>query len=179
MVKIFDSSTIAIARNKSAHDDTNTNIIIAGGGLAGLSTSLGLVKLGYSVDIIECRSTWLQQGSAFGLAANGRKALKELFHSPNSLDALTDKGIYINDHDSYLLVWYMIRDALLEEVQQSSLITVHMGKTIESYDDTSDDSKIEVVVKDVEKGNNKKYKLSGSLIIAADGGECRHISFTR
>lgn len=174
MVKIFDSSTIA--RNKSAHDDTN--IIIAGGGLAGLSTSLGLVKLGYSVDIIECRSAWLQQGSAFGLAANGRKALKELFCSPNALDALTGKGIYINDHDSYLLVWYMIRDALLEEVQQSSLITVHMGKTIESYDDTSDDSKIEVVVKDVEKGNNK-YKLSGSLLIAADGGECRHSSFIR
>ena len=174
MVKIFDSSTIA--SNKSAHD-TNTNIIIAGGALAGLSTSLGLAKLGYNVDIIECRKKWLQQGSAFGLAANGRKALKELFHSPNSLGALTDKGIYIKDYDSYLLVWYMIRDALLEEVQQSSLITVHMGKTIESYDDTSDQSKIEVVVKDVENGNNKKYKLSGSLLIAADGGKFQNVQF--
>jgi len=92
-----------------------------------------------------------------------------LFHSPNALDALTDKGIYINDHDSYLLVWYMIRDALLEEVQKSSLITVHMGKTIESYDDKSDESKIEVLAKDIENGKNK-YKLSGSLLIAAD--EC-------
>ena len=101
----------------------------------------------YPSDIIECRKEWLQQGSAFGLASNGRKALKELFHSPESLDALVEKGIYNKDYDSYLLVWYMIRDALLEEAEKFELITIHMGKTIESYDDTTNDSRIEVVVK--------------------------------
>ena len=121
-----------------------------------------------SLDIIECRKEWLQQGSAFGLAPNGRKALKELFHSSESLDALVDKGIYIKDYDSYLLVWYMIRDALLE-VEKSELVTIHMGKTIESYDDTTNDSRIEVVIKDVD--SSKTSILNGSLLIAADGGE--------
>lgn len=123
----------------------------------------------YPLDIIECRKEWLQQGSAFGLAPNGRKALKELFYSSESLDALVDKGIYIKDYDSYLLVWFMIRDALLEEVEKSELITIHMGKTIESYDDTTTDSRIEVVVKDVD--SSKTRILNGSLLIAADGGE--------
>ena len=45
MVKIFDSSAdVDAAASVSA-----SNIIISGGGLACLSTSLGLVKLGYSV----------------------------------------------------------------------------------------------------------------------------------
>jgi len=95
--------------------------------------------------------------------------LKELFHSPESLDALVEKGIYMKDYDSYLLVWYMIRDALLEEVEKSSLITIHMGKTIESYDDNTNESRIEVVIKDVD--SNKTSILNGSLLIAADGGE--------
>lgn len=43
MVKIFDSSSASTASVSAS------NIIISGGGLAGLSTSLGLVKLGYSV----------------------------------------------------------------------------------------------------------------------------------
>jgi len=49
----------------------------------------------YLLDIIECRKEWLQQGSAFGLASNGRKALKEIFHSLESLDSLVEKGIYM------------------------------------------------------------------------------------
>mmetsp|Transcript_29928 Transcript_29928/g.51735 ORF Transcript_29928/g.51735 Transcript_29928/m.51735 type:complete len:430 (-) Transcript_29928:100-1389(-) len=160
MINIFDSS---VAPGDKA------NVIISGGGLAGLSTSLGLAKLGlFDIDIIECRTEWLNQGSAFGLAANGRKALKELFASPESLERLVEKGIYIEDFDSYLLVWYMVRDALLEEVKKYPSISIHMGKTIESYDDTSDQSQIEVVVKEVENPD-KKEKLKGSLLIAADG----------
>ena len=150
------------------HDNAPNNIIISGAGLAGLCTSLGLAKLGYHIDIIECRKEWLQQGSAFGLAANGRKALLQLFHNPSSLDTLIAKGIYIASHDSYLLVWYMIRDALLVEVEQCSLITVHMGKTVESYDDSSDASCIHVVMKDVENDTDRRI-LKGSLLIAADG----------
>ena len=150
------------------HDNAPNNIIISGAGLAGLCTSLGLAKLGYHVDIIECRKEWLQQGSAFGLAANGHKALLQLFHNPSSLDALIAQGIYIASHDSYLLVWYMIRDALLVEVEQCSLITVHMGKTVESYDDSSDASCIHVVMKDVENDTDRRI-LKGSLLIAADG----------
>jgi len=160
MINIFDSS---VAPGDKA------NVIISVGGLAGLSTSLGLAKLGlFDIDIIECRTEWLNQGSAFGLAANGRKALKELFASPESLERLVEKGIYIEDFDSYLLVWYMVRDALLEEVKKYPSISIHMGKTIESYDDTSDQSQIEVVVKEVENPD-KKEKLKGSLLIAADG----------
>ena len=72
MAKIYDS--YALPSNEG-------NVIVSGGGLAGLSTSLGLARLGYCIDIIECRTSWLQQGSAFGLAANGRRALNELFPS--------------------------------------------------------------------------------------------------
>ena len=125
------------------------------------------------LDIIECRKEWLQQGSAFGLAANGRKALRELFPSPKSLDKLVEKGIYTKDHDSYLLAWYMVRDALLEEVKKFSSITIHMGKMIESYDDVSDESQIEVVVNDVDNPS-KRAVLKGFLLIAADGGESRY-----
>jgi len=65
----------------------------------------------------------------------------------------------------------MIRDALLEEVEKSELITIHMGKTIESYDDDTNESQIEVVIKDVDSSKSKTSILNGSLLIAADGGE--------
>mmetsp|Transcript_36200 Transcript_36200/g.76286 ORF Transcript_36200/g.76286 Transcript_36200/m.76286 type:complete len:407 (-) Transcript_36200:80-1300(-) len=160
MVNIFKSSVAPCAR---------VNIIISGGGLAGLSTSLGLAKLGlFHVDIIECRSEWLSQGSAFGLAANGRKCLKELFHSSASLNRLLEMGIYSEDLDTHLLIWHMLRDSLLEEVKKSSSISIHMGKTIDSYDDTSDQSQIEVVIKNV-NGADGREKLTGLLLIAADG----------
>lgn len=142
-------------------------IIIAGGGLAGLSTSLGLSKLGYAVSLIEVRKEWLQQGSAFGLAVNGRKALSELFHDPSSLGRLMEKGIPIEGSGSCLMLWYALRDALLEEVNECSLIDVHMGKAVESIDDTSDASCVKVGVKDVESG--KAEVMKGSLLIAADG----------
>ena len=171
MVKIFNTSS-----GVPTSSVENENIIISGGGLAGLSTSIGLAKLGFHVDIIECRKDWLHRGSAFGLAANGRKALKELFRSDESLDGLLDKGMYFKEHDSYLLMWFMVRDALLEESKKFSTITIHMGKTIESYDDASYDSCIEVVVKDTEN-TNKKTKLRGSLLIAADGGEIAVLCF--
>jgi 2-polyprenyl-6-methoxyphenol hydroxylase-like FAD-dependent oxidoreductase len=138
------------------------HIIIAGGGLAGLSTSLGLSKLGYRITIVECRKEWLQQGSAFGLAANGRKALLELFHSPSSMDRLLEKGIHIEQMDSHLMVWYMLRDSLLDEVKECPLIDVKMGTTVESIDDMSDASGVKVVVKNVESGDAEK----GCIIIS-------------
>jgi 2-polyprenyl-6-methoxyphenol hydroxylase-like FAD-dependent oxidoreductase len=143
------------------------HIIIAGGGLAGLSTSLGLSKLGYRITIVECRKEWLQQGSAFGLAANGRKALLELFHSPSSMDRLLEKGIHIEQMDSHLMVWYMLRDSLLDEVKECPLIDVKMGTTVESIDDMSDASGVKVVVKNVESGDAEK--MDASLLVAADG----------
>jgi 2-polyprenyl-6-methoxyphenol hydroxylase-like FAD-dependent oxidoreductase len=143
------------------------HIIIAGGGLAGLSTSLGLSKLGYKISLVEVRKEWLQQGSAFGLAANGRKALTELFHDPASLDRLLEKGIYVKDYDSYLMIWYVLRDALLEEVRKCSLIDIHMGKTISSIDDMTDSSCIKVGIKDVASG--KIEEMKARLLIAADG----------
>lgn len=142
-------------------------IIVAGGGLAGLSTSLGLAKLGYRISIIEVRKLWLQQGSAFGLAANGRKALAELFHDPSSMGRLLEKGIYVQEYDSYLMIWYILRDALLEEVRKCTLIDVHMGKTVDSIDDTSDSSCVKVGVKDVETGTVEV--MTGHLLVAADG----------
>jgi 2-polyprenyl-6-methoxyphenol hydroxylase-like FAD-dependent oxidoreductase len=81
---------------------------------------------------------------------------------------LVEKGIYSEQNDSFLMLWYMVRDALLEEIKKSSSITIHMGKTIESYDDTTDQSQIEVLVKDV-GGGNEAEKLLGLLLVAADG----------
>lgn len=144
------------------------NIIIVGGGLAGLACSLGLAKLGFHVDIIESRATWLQKGSAFGLAANARKALEELFHDPASLGKMISKGILVEGMDSYLMVWGIVRDGLLEEVEKCPNISIHMGTTISSFDDFSDQSKIEVVVKDVDD-ETKVEKLDAVLMVAADG----------
>jgi len=147
---------------------TENNIVIVGGGLAGLACSLGIAKIGFHVDIIESRATWLQKGSAFGLAANARKALKELFHDPGSMDKMISKGILVQGMDSYLMVWGNVRDGLLEEVAKCPNISIHMGKTISSFDDVSNKSKIEVVVKDVED-ETKVEKLDAVLLIAADG----------
>ena len=67
-------------------------------------------------------------------------------------------------------LWYMVRDALLEEVRKYSSIAIHMGKTIKSYDDTTNQSQIEVVVTDVDGGGNEvAEKLTGLLLVAADG----------
>lgn len=68
----------------------------------------------------------------------------------------------------------MIRDALLEEVNQSPLIRVHMGTTVESYDDTSNVSHIEVTIKDADE-SGRKYKLKANLLVAAE--ECTQLSF--
>ncbi len=53
-------------------------------------------------------------------------------------------------------------------IKWSSLIRVHMGTTVESYDDTSNASHIEVTIKDTDK-SGRKYKLNANLLVAADG----------
>lgn len=157
-----------MGKQVSPHPISQTErIVIAGGGLAGLSTALGLSKLGYHVSIIEKRTEWLQQGSAFGLAANGRKALAELFHNASSLARLLEKGMYVEAYDSYLLLWYVLRDALLEEVQKCTLIDVHMGKTITTIDDTSNMTRVKIGLEDVHSG--KVEMIQGCLFVAADG----------
>jgi 2-polyprenyl-6-methoxyphenol hydroxylase-like FAD-dependent oxidoreductase len=84
---------------------SNITIIIVGAGIAGLAASLGLAKQGFQVELVERRIDWSRQGSAFGLAANGHKALKLLFGSPEALVRLLEKGIYFEAFDSHLFGW--------------------------------------------------------------------------
>ncbi len=102
------------------------------------------------------------------MAVNARKALKELFHVPYALDKMISKGILVEGMDAYLMVWGIVRDGLLEEVEECPNISIHMGKTISTFDDVSDQSKIEVVVKDVGE-DTKVETLDAVLLVAADG----------
>jgi 2-polyprenyl-6-methoxyphenol hydroxylase-like FAD-dependent oxidoreductase len=141
-------------------------IVVVGAGLAGLATSLGLAKKGYHVELIDRRNDWVRQGSAFGLAASGRKALQEL--CPEVLEKLLPQGIYMDANNSHLFGWWMVRDALLEQVEANPHISLHMGWTLQSLDDTSDQTCVQVTFCK-SKDESETCVWKGVLLVGADG----------
>jgi 2-polyprenyl-6-methoxyphenol hydroxylase-like FAD-dependent oxidoreductase len=101
-------------------------IVVVGACLASLATSLGLAKLGYKVELVERHKDRARQDSAFAwLPPNAIQALQEL--CPKAKDKILTQPIYFEAHRSHLFGWWMVRDALLEQVVENDKITLHLG----------------------------------------------------
>jgi salicylate hydroxylase len=146
-----------------------TSIIVVGAGLGGLALSLGLAQNGYTVELVEQRVKLERRGSAFGMAPNGIRALDEL--CPAVMTNLRQQGIYLPQTGGYLFGWWMVRDALLEQVRQRKSIQLSLGWTLASFDDKSDPSLVKVYFskEGKNKSNNDTLVLEGSLLVGADG----------
>jgi 2-polyprenyl-6-methoxyphenol hydroxylase-like FAD-dependent oxidoreductase len=110
------------------------NAIVVGAGLSGLAVSLGLVELGFTVDLVEKRSAFGERGATFGLRPNGLNAITELCGGNTDIASkLQGIGIPTPQSGGLMLPWAAVRDALLEPVrerccsEQSDQITLHMG----------------------------------------------------
>lgn len=146
-------------------------VLIIGCSLAGLAASLSLSsKQQNSADetddihitIVERRSDLESRGATFGLQMNGQKALNEIA-GEKVLEKLQSEGILIPSSGGYMLPWWKVRDALLEEVKaMEDKITIHLGVSID-------------VVKESEKGSyvatfrDSNLRVEADLIIGADG----------
>jgi len=158
---------------------------VVGAGLAGLAASIGLAeKLGCSVALVERRADWERRGSAFGLAPNGIKALREVV-GPDVVQQLEERGIYMPASGGYFFGWWMVRDALLRRVRQlpPGKVTVTMGYSLTSFDDESDPTCVTArFVKTKDEGgegaagndrvgddDDTTINIKAKLLIGADG----------
>jgi 2-polyprenyl-6-methoxyphenol hydroxylase-like FAD-dependent oxidoreductase len=136
------TAATAASRMNSESQQRRPNAIVVGAGLSGLAVSLGLVELGFTVDLVEKRSTFGERGATFGLRPNGLNAITELCGGNTDIASkLQGIGIPTPQRGGLMLPWATVRDALLEPVQQrarSNQITLHMGMELCDIQDEVD-----------------------------------------
>eukprot|EP00592_Proboscia_alata_P007431 CAMPEP_0194357646 /NCGR_PEP_ID=MMETSP0174-20130528/5103_1 /TAXON_ID=216777 /ORGANISM="Proboscia alata, Strain PI-D3" /LENGTH=578 /DNA_ID=CAMNT_0039127759 /DNA_START=131 /DNA_END=1867 /DNA_ORIENTATION=+ len=117
-------------------DKNQKQIIVVGGGLAGLSVSLGLVKLGYRVHIVERRHDWgKRKGGTYLMQPNAIRALEKVCQE--AMDPLYEMGVPVPNSECKMYAWWMVRDSLLKQVMlMNNNISLHMGW---SFSDIEDD----------------------------------------
>jgi 2-polyprenyl-6-methoxyphenol hydroxylase-like FAD-dependent oxidoreductase len=143
-------------------------IVIIGGGLGGLTLALGIAKIGkYDVTVVEKRKKFIRQGSAFGLAPNGIKALEEL-----GLEGIVDEMRQVGlEHQGVqypvkpiIMLWWILRDALLTRIlTDDSAITLYQGLELNDIRDDQNVSAAQVSF------SNSDLVLEGEMIVGADG----------
>ena len=144
-------------------DEGKSTIIIVGAGLSGLSMALSIVKhLGdrFLVQIVEKRKdAFLRNGSAYGLAPNGQRAMKEI--CPEVLEYVKQNGRLLPT-GGILMPWFEMRNALLRECEmRTDSITIRKGLEIESIEET--DASVVVTF------SNSDLSLEGVMLVGADG----------
>lgn len=119
-------------------------VLIAGCGLAGLATALGLATKEENIEIVivERRDNLESRGATLGLARNGQLSLQEI--APSSvLENLKAIGIYMEMTGGYMLPWWKVRDVLMETVQEISpykdVIRIHLGCVIKEVKNLDQD----------------------------------------
>lgn len=113
-------------------------VLIVGCGLAGLSTALAIVSKDtdgqINVVIVEKRKNFESRGSTFGLALSGQIALQEI--APAVLRELKSVGKCMPETGGYMLPWWKVRDALLDEARSMpDRVTIHLGVSIDKLEE--------------------------------------------
>lgn len=136
--------------------------------MAGLAAALGITSKSDDIEVIivERRSDFESRGATFGLQPNGIAALKEI--TPAALEKMQEVGIDIAMTGGYMLPWWAVRDALLDEVlARKDRIKLHMGLSIDSVTtpegDCDADSPMVVTFTDSD------VTMEADAIIGADG----------
>jgi len=159
-------------------------VIVVGGGLAGLSISLGLAKLGYRVEIVERRHDWgKRKGGTYLMQPNAIRALEHVCQA--AMDPLYDMGVPIPKSDCKMYAWWMVRDALLQQVLlNNNNISLHMGWSFSAFDDDNPDqikarfTRTPPTQTQTQKDGEKQIdneaeenvlELTGILVVGADG----------
>lgn len=153
-------------------------ITIIGSGLAGLAAALGLIEKDPSceVTIVERQECFKPEGATFGLSPGGAKALEEI--SPSALQKLKRIGIFTPFNGGYMLPWWEVRDALLDEARKSERIKIRHGLSLEQIYEDAADRHIEEEKKEntpecmpqlVTTFSESSETIASDIVIGADG----------
>src|SRR5699024_10977197 len=121
--------------------------IIAGGGIAGLTTAIALQQAGYRVEVIERAKSFKAVGAGMGLGANAWKGLRQLgitndlISKCNVIEStkfLTQKGKILSElninrlNQKYGVAYFTVHRADLQHVLVQHLLpdTVTFGEKI-------------------------------------------------
>jgi 2-polyprenyl-6-methoxyphenol hydroxylase-like FAD-dependent oxidoreductase len=171
---MMSASHVHVASNKNK--TFPLPVIIVGGGLAGLSLSLGLASLGFQVEVVEKQPNFSRTGATFGLALNGQKALEELC-GPGIVRDLKLVGLDLDPPDmAIMLGWWDVRDALLDQVlKKKSMITIRHGWLLQDIKDDDDTTSLKAVFHThkqddhCEDREQQELLLEGCMLVGADG----------
>ena len=159
-------------------------VLIAGGGIGGLTLALALSKHGIASRVFEARETPPREGAGIQLGPNATRILRRLgLDSVLRSCAVVPECIVVNDGQSGreltrlpLGCWIADRhgapywvvhradlyDILWQEAASTTLIEIETGRTIESVDDTTN---ADLVTIEFTEGGT----ASGHVLVGADG----------
>ena len=154
------TTTTTTARQRDVVTGRIGRAIILGAGPAGLATALGLCKVCDTVVLVEKQHSFSRQGSTFGLASNGRRALQEL--SPAAWERLVEVGVPLPwIGGGLMLPWWGMRDALLEQVRKVENIELRTGEDMVEIRDGGGNG--------VEMRFRSGWVVTGDFVVGADG----------
>lgn len=146
-------------------------VLIVGCGLSGLAAALSLAKQDdiHEITIVERRADLESRGATFGLQINGQDALNEILGISDKEEAcqmlkkLKSEGLLIPASGGYMLPWWKVRDALLEEVKtREDKIKIHLGVSLDKVVENDDGSYLATF-------KDSNLQLTATLLIGADG----------
>ncbi len=155
------------------------NILIVGGGVAGLSTAIGLKGTGVSIDLVELNPDWNVYGVGIIQLANALRALASLGLAEQAVaEGYPMSGLEVYAPNGYMIMHQpqpqiagpnfpaqngIARPVLHKILQDAALATgvnVKLGITAQTIEDQGD--KVAVTFTD---GSSKEY----DLVVGADG----------